>query len=66
MATNIEINEKLIEEAMELSGAKTKRSVVEKALKNFVQYLKKIQCTELFGQIDFDPDYDYKKQRLIS
>ena len=63
MATNLGIDNELIREAIQLSGLRTKRAVVEEALQEYVQRRKQLKITELFGTIEYDDDYDYKKQR---
>jgi Arc/MetJ family transcription regulator len=63
MATNLQIDDRLIQEALELSGHRTKRAVVEAALQEYVQHRKQLNIIELFGTIEYDEDYDYKKQR---
>jgi len=63
MATNLDIDNKLIQEALELGGHRTKRAVVEEALQEYVQRRKQLTITELFGTIEYEDDYDYKKQR---
>ena len=63
MATNLEIDDSLMQEALELGGHRTKRAVVEEALKEYVMRRKQLQVVELFGMIDYDEDYDYKAQR---
>ena len=63
MATNLAIDDKLIIEAQLIGGAKTKKAVVTEALKEYIQRRKQIQVTSLFGKVDYDPDYDYKKTR---
>jgi Bacterial antitoxin of type II TA system, VapB len=63
MATNLEINKDLIQEALKLGGHRTKRAVVEEALQEYVQRRKQLTITELFGQIEYEDDYDYKQQR---
>jgi len=63
MATNLDIDNKLIQEATELSGLKTKKQAVTLALKEFIQRHKQAGIIKLFGKIDFDPTYDYKKHR---
>lgn len=65
MATNLAIDDKLIEEALKLGGQKTKKAVVADALTEYVQRHKQLQLLELFHTIDFDPDYDYKQQRRV-
>ncbi|MEN9519962.1 MAG: hypothetical protein RLZZ381_2550 [Cyanobacteriota bacterium] len=63
MATNLEIDKKLIQEALKLGGHRTKRAVVEEALKEYVQRRKQLTITELFGTIEYEEEYDYKQQR---
>ena len=63
MATNLEINNELINEALKLGGHKTKRGVVEEALEEYVQRRKQQNVIKLFGTIEYEKDYDYKKQR---
>ena len=64
MATNLQIDNDLIQEALQLGGHRTKRAVVEEALQEYVQRRKQLKITELFGTIEYDDNYDYKKQRL--
>jgi Arc/MetJ family transcription regulator len=54
MRTNIVLNEQLIEEAMRLSNASTKKEVVDLALQNFVAYLKRQEMKNLFGKIQWE------------
>ena len=63
MATNLQIDNDLIEEALKLGKHRTKRAVVEEALHEYVQRRKQLKIAELFNTIEYDEDYDYKKQR---
>jgi len=63
MATNLEIDEKLLELALNVGGYKTKRETVNTALREFVERRERQELTKLFGQIDYDPKYNYKKER---
>ena len=63
MATNLAINDKLLLEALEISGLKTKKDTVNLALKEFVDRHKQLEIINIFGKMDPDPDYDYKKGR---
>ncbi len=63
MRTNIVIDDGLMKEAMALSGMRTKRDVVHRALEEFVRNLKKKDLREIWGKIQFATDYDYKKMR---
>jgi hypothetical protein len=63
MASNLAINDELLKEALEISGLKTKKDTVNLALKEFVNHLKQLNIFDVFGKMDPDPDYDYKKGR---
>jgi Uma2 family endonuclease len=63
MPTNLAINDELLEEALHLGGHKTKKATVNEALQEYIQRRKQLKILDLFGQIDYDPDYDYKEQR---
>ena len=66
MATNIQIDEQLITEALELGGHRTKRAAIEEALKEYVLKRKQLQIIQLFGTIEYESDYDYKELRKRS
>jgi Arc/MetJ family transcription regulator len=63
MATNLAIDDKLLAEAVKIGKHRTKKATVEEALREFVDRRKQLLILGDFGTIDFDPDYDYKKQR---
>jgi Arc/MetJ family transcription regulator len=63
MATNVELEPKLIKEAQRIGGHKTKRETIESALREYVQHRKQADIIAMFGTIDFDEDYDYKASR---
>jgi hypothetical protein len=63
MATNVQIDPDLIRDALLLGGKRTKREVIEEALQEYVLRRKQQQVLSLFGTVDYDPGYDYKKQR---
>lgn len=63
MATNLNIDPLLLDEAFEIGGMKSKRETVNQALKEFIQKRKQKDIIELFGKIVYDPDYDYKMTR---
>jgi Arc/MetJ family transcription regulator len=65
MPTNLNIDDRLLEEAKKISQHKTKRAVVTEALVEYIQRRKQQQITNLFGEIDYDLEYDYKKQRKL-
>ena len=63
MATNLAIDPKLLEKALEVSGERTKTAVVTRALEEFIARRRQEKILELFGKLDWDPDYDYKAER---
>ena len=63
MHTNIDIDQDLLREALELAHCKTKREAVNMALSEFVRWRKQQRIIELFGTVDFDPEFDYKAAR---
>ena len=65
MRTNIVLNDALVEEAFKYSvDIRTKKELVETALKEYVQNKKIKDLRELKGKIVFFENYDYKKMRL--
>ena len=63
MATNLAIEDRLIEEARQVGGHKTKKEAVTAALNEYIQRRKQREIISLFGTIDWDPTYDYKAER---
>jgi hypothetical protein len=63
MATNLAIDDALIEEARVIGGLTTKKAVVTQALMEYIQKRKMQAVIDLFGTIDFDEDFDYKELR---
>lgn len=63
MATNLQIDDKLINKAVDLGCHRTKREAVTAALTAYVNHLQQQDILAEFGSVDYDSDYDYKKQR---
>lgn len=63
MPTNLAIDEKLLEEALKVSGHKTKKNTVNEALKEFIQRRKQKDILSLFGKIEMKESYYYKRER---
>jgi hypothetical protein len=63
MPTNLAIDDALLEEARKVGGHRTKKATVTEALEEYIQRRKQVRVIDLFGKIEFDPEYDYKKQR---
>jgi hypothetical protein len=63
MATNLAINDDLLEEARIVGKHATKKAVVNEALAEYVQRRKQAEIINLFNTVEYDSDYDYKVQR---
>ena len=63
MATNLAIDDRLIEEARRIGRHRTKREAVTAALSEYIKRRKQTDIISSFGTVDYDPDYDYKKAR---
>lgn len=63
MATNLAIDDKLLEKALKIGGHRTKKATVTEALKEYIQKRDQLKIVDLFATIEFDPAYDHKKQR---
>ena len=63
MATNLAINEDLLNRALELGGFRTKKDTVNAALEEFIRRRKAEDLIGLFGKIEYAEDYDYKAMR---
>ena len=66
MRTNIEIDDQLMREAMRASGRKTKRDVVEAALRLLVQTKAQADIRRLRGRIDREGDLDESRSDRLS
>lgn len=63
MITNIDIDEELVAEAMKLSGARSKREAVDRALREMVARAKRPRLRDVWGSATeqtYWPDYDPK------
>ena len=63
MATNLALDDKLIIQAKKVGHHKTKKEAVMAALKEYIAHKKQLKILKVFGTIDFDQNYDYKKAR---
>ena len=66
MATNLDLDDKLIDAAQKLGGHRTKREAVNRALTEYVRWLRQQAILDEFGKVQYDPKYDYKKQRRVA
>jgi Arc/MetJ family transcription regulator len=63
MATNLALDDRLLNEALKIGGKATKKETVTEALREYISRRKQTGVLELFGSVDYDPKYNYKKQR---
>ena len=65
MRTNIVLNDDLIEQAFALTGVRTKKDLIDLALKELVRSLQRKNLTDLAGRIRFRTGFNYKALREI-
>jgi Arc/MetJ family transcription regulator len=63
MATNLAIDDELLDEALKVGGQRTKKATVTQALQEYIQHRRQTDVLKLFGKVELDPGYDYKAQR---
>ena len=63
MATNLDLDPALVDEAVAIGGRRTKKEAVTEALREYIARRRQTHVTRLFGRVDYDPKYDYKTQR---
>ena len=63
MPTNLAIDNDLLNEAQKIGKHKTKKNTVNEALREYIERRKRKEIISLFGNVDIDPAYDYKKER---
>ena len=66
MATNLSIDPKLLEKALEVSGERTKKAAVTRALTEFIARREQKRLRRLFGKFEWNPHFDYKSERSRS
>lgn len=63
MATNLDLDDKLIEEARRVGKHKTKKAAVTAALKAYVSHRRRLRILDMVGTVAYSDDYDYKAER---
>jgi hypothetical protein len=63
MSTNLSLDPNLIDRALELSGERTKKAAVTRALEEFIARREQKELLELMGSLEWDGSYDYKRER---
>ena len=63
MATNLALDDRLIEQARAAGGHRTKKDAVTAALQDYVRHKEQLKILDLAGTVDFDPAWDYRAAR---
>jgi hypothetical protein len=63
MATNLSLDPALIDRVVEVSGERTKKAAVTRALQEFIARRGQKRLLELMGKLEWDPAFDYKAER---
>ena len=63
MPTNLALDDRLIEQAQKLGGHRTKKDAVTAALDEYIRHRQQQKMLALFGKIEYDRSYDYKRLR---
>jgi len=63
MATNLSLDPKLIERAVEVSGERTKKAAVTRALEEFIARRRQKRLVDLMGKLEWDQSFDHKAER---
>jgi Arc/MetJ family transcription regulator len=63
MATNLDIDPVLLDKALRVSGEQTKKAAVTKALQEFIARREQRRIVDLFGTLEWNSGYDYKRER---
>ena len=66
MATNLSLDPDLIDRAVQVSGERTKKAAVTRALQEFIARRQQKRLIELMGRLDWDESFDYKAERSRS
>ena len=66
MATNLQLDDDLIQRAVALGKHRSKKAAVTQALTEYIRHLEQQKILDLFGTVAYEPGYDYKRQRARS
>jgi len=59
VATNLQIDDRLITKALKLGRHSTKKAAETQALVDYIHHLEQEKIASLFGSVDYDPKFDY-------
>ena len=63
MATNLSIDPELLDRALEVSGERTKKAAVTRALEEFIARRRQRRLLELMGKLEWDRSFDFRAER---
>ena len=63
MATNLSLDPELIKRALELSGERTKKAAVTRALEEYIARRRQRSLVDLMGKLEWDTSFDYQRER---
>ena len=63
MATNLSLDPDLIDRALKVSGERTKKAAVTRALEEFIARRGQKRLIELMGKLEWDTSFDCKAER---
>jgi len=63
MATNLSLDPDLLERALKVSGERTKKAAVTRALEEFIARRRQKRLVNLMGSLEWDKSFDYKVER---
>ena len=63
MATNLSLDPDLIDRALAVSGERTKKAAVTRALEEFIARRRQKDLIDLMGKLEWDASFDAKAER---
>ncbi len=63
MATDLSLDPKLVKCALEVSGERTKKAAVTRALEEFIARRRQKRLVDLMDKLEWDKSFDYKAER---
>ena len=64
MTAYVSIDPELLDKALQVGGEKSKKATVNKALREFIARREQEKLLDLFGKLDWDEAFDYKRERM--
>jgi len=64
MVITVRLDEQVVTKAVELGKHPTKKAAVTEALQEYIEHQQQRDIFDMFGTVEYDPNYDYKEQRM--